>query len=362
MKITRSTKCSTKFLTKKKKEQLSVLLKEYGKIVNLYIDFFWGKDKNLEKIQLLKPIVNKFKDRTWLSYRLRKVAASEAIGMVLSVSKRWRHDPKRMNKPVHNKKTMRCSSNTAKLNETNGHFDYFLKLRSLGNKMKIDIPIKKHKHFNKLICKGKKTSLCIITLEYIQFSFEISTEEKKKEGNTIGIDTGIKTLATTSDGQMIGDKIENIISKIKNCKQGSNRQKRLRRYLRHYINESVKNVFKSNPYLCRIIVERLSNMNFKSKVNHRINKDLRKSIGSWNYAYWLKRLEMACEENCVRFTSINPAYTSITCVRCGHSDRANRPEQSIFKCVACNHTDHADINAAKNILGRGVSLVYRRGS
>lgn len=362
MKIIRSTKCSTKFATAKKRTELVALLNEYGKVVNLFIDYFWGKGKELDNSKLLKPIVDKFKDKTWLSARLRKVAAREAIAMVSATVERWKDSPKNMGKPVHNRKTMNCSSTIAELNDViGGHFDSFLKIRSVGEKLKLDIPIQKHKHFNKWSAKGRRLNAYIITPDYVQFSFEVITEPKKEAGNTIGIDTGIKSLATTSDGQRIGDKIESIISDINKCEHGSKRQKRLRNYLKHYIDESVKNVFSQNPYVCRIVVERLSNMNFKSKVKRKYNRGFRKVIGNWNYRYWLTRLEMACEENCVRYTSVNPANTSITCVRCGHSDKANRPKQDIFKCVKCHHEDHADINAAKNILGRGVSLVYRRG-
>ena len=43
MKIIRSTKCSTKFATNKKKTELQTVLKEYGKVVNVFIDYFWVK-------------------------------------------------------------------------------------------------------------------------------------------------------------------------------------------------------------------------------------------------------------------------------------------------------------------------------
>lgn len=49
---------------------------------------------------------------------------------------------------------------------------------------------------------------------------------------------------------------------------------------------------------------------------------------------------------------VNAAYTSQTCVECGHVAAENRPDRHIFKCVSCGHEDHADINAAKNILSR----------
>lgn len=360
MKIVRAVKCSTKFTTAKKLNELSNLLQEYAKVVNVFIDYFWTA-KELDKSKLLKPIVDLPKNDTWLSARLRKVAAREAIDMVSAIKERWKNKPDRMNKPIHRGTRINCSSTIAELNSFKGHFDCFLKIHSVGNKIRIDIPIKKHKQFNKWNEKGKRLNSYIITKNYVQFVFEIDTGPKKESGKTIGVDTGIKCLATTSEGKRIGENVEAIINTINRCKHGSKRQKSLRKYLRHYIDTTAKELFKQHPNVCRIVVEKLSNMNFQAKRNRKTTKALRKSIGSWNYRYWLSKVERNCEENCVRFTSVSPFYTSQTCNSCGHTDRANRSIQSEFSCVACGHTDHADLNAAKNIMDRGTSLVYRRG-
>lgn len=360
MKIIRAVKCSTKFATTKKKSTLDLVLKEYSNVVNFFIEFFWLKEK-LDKGKLLKPIVDLPKDVTWLSARLRKVAAREAIDMILAVKERWKKDKDKLkaNKPLHRGDRMNCSSTIAELQDSDSSFDCYLHLQSIGNKIKLDIPIKKHKQFNYWESKGKRLNSYIITKNYVQFVFEIDTGSKKEYGKIIGIDTGIKCLATTNDGQRIGDKIEEIINSINKCKHGSDRQKRLRKYLRHYIDTCAKQIFKENTNLQRIIVERLKNMNFKTKVKRKLNRGLRKTIGNWNYRYWLSRLERKCEENRVRYTSVNPSYTSQICNSCGHSDRNNRLSQDKFSCIKCNHTDHADVNAAKNILNRGFSLIYR---
>lgn len=361
MKIIRAVKCSTKFTTKNKKEILGTILEEYSNVVNFFIEYFWRLNKLPSKNDLLKPIVDLPINQTWLSARLRKVAAREALDMILAVRERWKGTPNKINKPNHRGNRIHCSSTIAELQNTNKSFDCFLHLQSIGNKIKLDIPIKKHKQFNKWESKGRRLNSYIITKDYIQFVFEIDTGSKKEYGKIIGIDTGIKCLATTNEGHRIGDKIEEIINTINRCKHGSKRQRKLRNYLRHYIDNCAKNIFKTNPNLQRIVVERLKNMNFKTKVKRKINRGLRKTIGSWNYRYWLSRLERNCEENRVRYTSVNPAYTSQICNSCGHSDRMNRLKQNEFSCVKCNHTDHADVNAAKNILNRGISLVYRRG-
>ena len=51
---------------------------------------------------------------------------------------------------------------------------------------------------------------------------------------------------------------------------------------------------------------------------------------------------------------MNPAYTSQECSGCGVVDKESRKTRSLFECVACGLRLHADVNAARVILGRGV--------
>ena len=49
---------------------------------------------------------------------------------------------------------------------------------------------------------------------------------------------------------------------------------------------------------------------------------------------------------------VAPKYTSQTCSKCGHVEKANRETQATFLCQKCGHKENADVNAAKNILTR----------
>jgi hypothetical protein len=49
-----------------------------------------------------------------------------------------------------------------------------------------------------------------------------------------------------------------MIERVKRCKHGSNGQKRARRAIKQYINESVKEIMALDPGL--IVVERLKNL------------------------------------------------------------------------------------------------------
>ena len=98
-------------------------------------------------------------------------------------------------------------------------------------------------------------------------------------------------------------------------------------------------------------------MGYKSKLKARLSKSIRASIGTWNWKYWLKRLEMQCELNRVSFRTVSPYYTSTTCPACGQTNRGNRNGEK-FLCLNCGHGDNADVNGGKNILNRFLTGQY----
>ena len=153
-----------------------------------------------------------------------------------------------------------------------------------------------------------------------------------------------------------GVDIKDCIERIKRCKWGSNGHKKASRALRQRIDEVVKELFDNeDPDL--IVVEQLKKMGNKSKAKRLLAKNIRRSIGIWNWKYWLKRLQEHTELNRVSFRSVSPYYTSQTCPKCGHVDRMNR-KYEVFTCLSCGHTDNADINAGVNILVRFITGAY----
>ncbi len=397
MKIIRSSKCSVKFATHKKKTELYTILKEYGKVVNIFIDYFW--DKKIDKTQLLKPIVDIPKD-SWLSARLRKVAAREAIDMINSVkevfewnkqqvqntitmlekkisntkpinkenrrklnnwNKRLKANKSKLSmiqphKPIHKGERMAVSCTIAELqiSKQAEEFDSWLHLASIGNKITIDIPIKFHKQFNELSQLGKRLNSYIITKNYVQFCFEIETGSKKEVKTIIGVDTGINALASLSTGEQLGKNIKEKIDKVKRCEYGSKGKHRAISDLK----QTIDKVAKDTVSKCDLVVmENLSDLNSNSKLKGRLSKNIRSSIGSWNYSYWINKVEMNSQANRVSFRTVQPYYTSQKCSACSHTDSKNRVGE-IFKCQMCGHTDNADINAALNIRERFLTGKY----
>ena len=80
MKITRSTKCSLKFLSVAKRDQLDLVMAEYSRAVNFFIHEFWRK--SVGNKDLLADVLIKFD--SWISARLKKNAGREAIAMIAS--------------------------------------------------------------------------------------------------------------------------------------------------------------------------------------------------------------------------------------------------------------------------------------
>ena len=65
MKIIRSAKCSLKFSTAHKQKQLGIILAEYGRVVNIFIERFWKLESLPAKTDLLKDIVDIHLTQTW---------------------------------------------------------------------------------------------------------------------------------------------------------------------------------------------------------------------------------------------------------------------------------------------------------
>ena len=81
---------------------------------------------------------------------------------------------------------------------------------------------------------------------------------------------------------------------------------------------------------------------------------LNRKITQQGWGMFFEFLEYKLKEHGGRLVKVDPKYTSQTCSRCGHVDKENRKSQSRFVCESCGHVDNADVNAAKNILARGI--------
>lgn len=67
------------------------------------------------------------------------------------------------------------------------------------------------------------------------------------------------------------------------------------------------------------------------------------------------RTRQKAQASGVTVVFVDPRFTSQQCHACGHAASDSRESQAVYKCVNCGNEDHADTNAARNILARGLS-------
>lgn len=86
---------------------------------------------------------------------------------------------------------------------------------------------------------------------------------------------------------------------------------------------------------------------------------LSRSLSSVAPSQIRQQLEYKAQRYGSRVIAVPPHNTSRTCASCGHISRLNRQTQAVFACVSCGHSDNADLNAARNILARGLQMLDR---
>ena len=368
----RSSSLTLQFSTDKKLNTLDIVFDEYARVVNLYVDKY-------SQTKIL-PTFTQIKVETWISARLQQCAGKQAIEIVKSTRKKdfeirqkkykkvykyflqknrqvkflsKKMSEVRLNykiKPRFDRKTINLDTRFWSLNKSENSFDFWVVLSSIGNKIKLCLPLKNHKH-NKKFNNWKRLSSGRLLRNNGKFKIELIYEKEatvvQKEKKELAIDAGINCLLSCSDGKQIGLELKRLINELNNKQQKSKAYDRKIRQIHNYIRMCVNKIDFSS--LSDLILEKLKYIQIGTK--GKVNKTTRKLLKSWNLGLLHLAIEQKCEENCVHLHYVNPKYTSRTCPICGHIDKRNR-EGTVFKCVKCGFEDNADLNAAKNILKR----------
>ena len=87
----------------------------------------------------------------------------------------------------------------------------------------------------------------------------------------------------------------------------------------------------------------------------RAKSGLNRSISDAGWGQFVSILRAKAEEAGRAWIEVDPRHTSDGCERCGHAARANRVTQAEFACQRCGHTVAADEHAACNILRAGLA-------
>jgi putative transposase len=210
---------------------------------------------------------------------------------------------------------------------------------------------------------------------------EVPAEPLAPTGAVAGIDLGVASFLTTSEGTHIANpghlaastaKLANAQQRLARCKRGSNRRRKQRERVaalhRQIRRQRLDHAHKTALSLVRhydLIAHedlRIANMTRSAAGtvqapgrNVAQKAGLNRSILDAGWGVFLSILAAKAESAGRTLIAANPANTSRTCARCGHCAAGNRVTQAEFRCVACGHVAHADQNAATNILRAGLA-------
>jgi IS605 OrfB family transposase len=360
----RSTKTTLKFAHNSKKDKLVDFICEYQNVVKQFCCLLWDQKKLSNFVS--KDIASKVD--TWLSARMLQCAGKQASAIIRGTQKKqkqrlWRID--KLKKEGNYKKAKKLqriynsnipssptiSSVSPELDsrfvsidlDNKTSFDGWITLSSIGNKLKIKLPFKKTKHFNKLLSQGKMRPGIRVDRNNITFIFEIADVPKKTVGNILGVDIGQKTTLSCSNGvtskkNKHGYDLSSITTILSRKKRGSNGFKRASEHRKNYIHWTINQLNLDN--IKQVNIEQIKNLR-KGKTNSR-------KLGHWTYSTIFDKLESYCEEQGVLVNRVNPTYTSQRCSQCGWTRKRNR-KGKLFKCEKCNFEHDSDLNASLNI-------------
>jgi putative transposase len=218
---------------------------------------------------------------------------------------------------------------------------------------------------------------------------EVPTTPLPATGRQAGIDVGITSLATTSDGEHIdnprwgraaADKLAAAQQRLQRAKRRSRNRERKRETVaaRHRKIANQRKDFHHKQALALVerydllVVEdlQIANMLRRAKPvpdpdnpgqylanGARAKSGLSRSIGDASWGGFVSKLRAKAEEAGRIWIEVDPRHTSDRCEACGHAAPENRVTQAEFRCTTCGHGPmQADEHAARNILRAGLAL------
>ena len=189
----------------------------------------------------------------------------------------------------------------------------------------------------------------------------------------IGVDLGITEIATDSLGnQYSGEQVKSVRRKVRRIRAllQSKGTKSAKRHLCKIRNKQSRFVRDVNHCISKKIVQTvlfarkalgLENLKGIRDRGNGFNREMRWLLGGWSFYDLGFKIEYKAQDVGIPVVMVDPAYTSQTCPKCGHCERANRKSQSVFKCVKCGFNINADLAGALNIGTRAENLMVTLG-
>jgi putative transposase len=186
--------------------------------------------------------------------------------------------------------------------------------------------------------------------------FRGNLPDTEAPGEALGLDRGLYSLVTTSDGEHYrAQKVRAVrrrylYTRKKLQQKGTRSAKRLlkklsgkeKRFMLDYNHIITKNIA-NNPNHNVFVLEDLTGIREQRK-----GKTLNTWLAQWSYYQLQTLLHYKAEALGKQVVFIDPRYTSQRCNACGVIEKKNRKKNK-YACQSCGVMEHSDVNAALNI-------------
>lgn len=211
---------------------------------------------------------------------------------------------------------------------------------------------------------------------HIPITYDIEELKLSEVSNVVGIDRGIRFLATTYDskgktnfysGNTVKQKrghYKALRKELQQVKTPSSRHRlkvigqRENRYVNDVNHCISKALVESNPDGTLFVLEDLTDIR---SATEKVKVKNRYVMVSWSYYDLEQKLTYKALKNHQAVIKVDPKYTSQTCPKCGHTKKANRNKHKhIFCCKNCGYTSNDDRIGGMNLHRMGID--YLNGS
>ncbi len=195
----------------------------------------------------------------------------------------------------------------------------------------------------------------------VQVEEEIA-DPMKAQGKAIGVDLGVKTLATTRDAvayenpkalrknlsklARLGRRHSRKVKGSKNKKKAARRLARIHARIAHIrsnaLHQATTAIAKTKP--CTIVLE---DLNVKGMMQ---NRKMSRTVGDVGMYEFKRQITYKAEQKGSSILMVSRWFpSSQTCSCCGWVDKDQDLDDRVFVCIDCGYVADRDYNAAKNL-------------
>lgn len=218
-----------------------------------------------------------------------------------------------------------------------------------------------------LINKKDKFYLCISVI------YDVLDVQIEEINNVVGVDRGIRFLATTYDsqgktkfysGKAIKQKKSCYVevrkqlqqrktaSSRRRLKKIGNRENRWMNDVNHCLSKALVNAYSAKTMFA------LEDLTGIRGAMEKVRKKERYVQVSWSYYDLEQKLTYKAERKGQKVIKVNARYTSQMCPKCGHTHKSNRDHKNhCFCCRNCGYRSNDDRIGAMNVYMRGVQFI-----